>query len=215
MADEAVADEVDALPASRRASGISSRQRVALGLAQVDRDHPPARRVEVGLEEEQRAVVADEAVLRVEVGRAARRPGALRLAEVLVEDARSCGVGALPDGDDQVPAVVGDVGAEAPLLLVGALVDEQVVGLRRAEAVVAELLVLVATAVSVARRRRLVVAAVEEALAVVRSTTRRENLTHSSSSARSSPVVDVAHPPLLPVGARARRGRRRAACRRR
>ena len=62
--------------------------------------------------------------------------------QVLVEDA-VLALRPLLTADDQVAAVFGHVAAEAPFLLVGPLVDQLVLGLRRAELVVVELLVVV------------------------------------------------------------------------
>ncbi len=44
---------------------------------------------------------------------------------------------------NQIAAIVADTGAEAPFGLVGSLIDQDVVGLRRADAVIHDLLVLV------------------------------------------------------------------------
>src|SRR5207302_115838 len=64
------------------------------------------------------------------------------LLEVAIED-EVVRPGSLRDGDDQPASVVADRAAEEPLLLVGALVDQRVLGLIVAELVEVELLEVV------------------------------------------------------------------------
>ena len=118
------------------ASGTSSRQRESrrpgddprrvgpLGLAGVHRNDPPARGVEIGEEPEDRAVVVDEVVLGVEVIEQLDHLG-LRGGQALVIQP-IFPLGALADGDEQVLPVVGNAGAELPLLLIGTIVDQRV-----------------------------------------------------------------------------------------
>src|SRR5262249_59605386 len=87
--------------------------------------------------------------------------------EVLVEDAVAPAGGAVADVEDEVVAVVGDVGGDAPARVVGHLVDESVFALRGAELVVVELLVE-RQALELLAGLRLGEAAVEEALVVWR-----------------------------------------------
>ena len=75
-------------------------------------------------------------------------------------------VGPLGDGDDQVAAVVGDRAVVTPLGMLRPPIDQHVGRLRRAEAVVAELVVEVQR-LELGPGCRLVEAAVEEALAVL------------------------------------------------
>ena len=114
---------------------------LGLRLAGVDGDHPAAGRVAVGLEPEDRAVVVEERVFVVEVVDQLDE-GRVGVAQGLVEDAVLV-VGPLRHGDDQVRAVVGDAAVELPLLVVGTLVDEDVVLLGRPELVEVELLIVV------------------------------------------------------------------------
>ena len=106
--------------------------------AGVDGDQPPLGRAEIGLEEEDRPVVAHQRVLVVErFDQVDRHP--VGLGEVLVDDAELV-VGALPDRDHQVTSVLGHLGFEAPVGVVRPAVDEHIVGLRRAHAVIIDFL---------------------------------------------------------------------------
>ena len=97
--------------------------------------------------------------LRDEIDRHRRRA-----LEVLVDDPIAV-IGALVDGDDEIATVVGDVAGEAPLGMIRPAIDQHVVALRRAEAVVIDLLEGEREELAALR---LVEAAVEEALVVLR-----------------------------------------------
>jgi hypothetical protein len=159
LGDEAVADAPHRLQHLR---GFRDQLPPVLapGLAEVDGDHPAARSAEVGTQPEDRAVVADQVIGGVEVGEqvAHRR---IRLGEVLVGHAVRH-FGPLPDEDHEVAAVLGDDGDEAQVLTVRPPVDQAVLLLLRAQAVVVELLVVVG--VLNVRPHAAVVAAVIEAL---------------------------------------------------
>ena len=168
----------------------------AAGLRDVDRDDAVAGRPQVGLEIEHRPLVVDELVARVELVEELDHRSVLP-AEILVEEG-ILPVGAPADADDEVAAVLGRSGVEAPFLLVGPMVDQLVLGLRRAEAVVEDFLVVVPGLVFLAGFRR-VVAGVVEALVVLRP--------GGAGELRPLEEVrvvisggDVAHPPLVPVG---------------
>ncbi len=170
---------------------------LARRLPRVDRDDAAARRAVVGLEPEDRAFVAEEQVGGVE---AVEQPGdrGVRHREVQEGDT-VLDLGALPDVDHQVAAVLGDVALEAQLFLIGPLVDQAVGGLRRADAVVVELLVVVRL-LHLLARFGLVVAAVEEALAVVGPGGARE-LDPLQPVGEVAAGRHLAHLPLLPVRA--------------
>ena len=136
-----------------------------VGLAQVDGDDPPARGRQVRVEIEYRAVVADEVVLVVEV--VDQIDGlAIRRLEVLVGHAVAA-VGAFPGRDDHVLAVFADGSAETPVGVVGPLVDDLVLRLRRAHLVEAQLGVE-DQALELLTLLRLGIADVEKALAIRR-----------------------------------------------
>ena len=87
------------------------------------------------------AVVADERIVGVETGQQLDDFG-VGLAQVqvkyLVFAARALG-----NGDDQIPAVVGDLMVKAPVLVIASLVNQRVVGLRRSQLVEKNLLVVI------------------------------------------------------------------------
>ncbi len=86
----------------------------------MDGDDAPTRGVFVSTEPEQRAVVAQKAVLGIEVIEQLDH-GGVWVGERLVKDAVFA-FGPLPDRDNQIIAVFSDVAAEAPLFFVGPLV---------------------------------------------------------------------------------------------
>ena len=113
---EMVAHDVDALERLGRL-GDQLVPVLGLGRAGVDRDDLAPRGVLVGLEPEDRAVVVDERVLGVELADEVDRL-CVGSVERPVEDA-ILGVGPFRDGEDQVLAVVGDVGAARQSLCSG------------------------------------------------------------------------------------------------
>ena len=102
----------------------------------VDGDDPGTRRLEVGPEPEDRPVVVDERVIRVEVHQKFhhRRVGRL---QILVEHA-VLRVRALRGGNHQITAVVGHTAVEIPILVIGPMINEFVLGLQCAEAMIIE-----------------------------------------------------------------------------
>lgn len=108
----------------------------------VNRDDAASRRLFVGAEPEDRTVVADEVVRGLELvdqlDDLVVRPLATArgtVPQVFVKN-QILRVGSLPDADDQITPVFGDLTVESPLLLVFALVNQNVFGLRRAEAMI-------------------------------------------------------------------------------
>ena len=177
-----------------------------LGVPRVDRDHPLARRVQVGHEVEEGPFVPDEAVARVEVVEqphdVTRHARPSRVPQVEIVDPVPP-IGAEPDGEDRVAAVVRDFGGDAPVGMLGPLVHQHVLRLIGAQAVVVQLLKPVLGKERVLARG-LGVAAVEEPDAVVRPG--RVGELHPLQVIRPvAPAVHVAHPELHPVGP-ARRG---------
>ena len=108
----------------------------ALRLGDVDRDDAMARRFQIRAEPEHRPVVVDEGVIRVEIHQQLddRRVGLL---QVLVEDA-VFGIGALRGRDDEIMAVIGHGPVEIPILVIGPMINEFVLGLRRPEPMIIE-----------------------------------------------------------------------------
>ena len=168
-------------------------------LPDVDGDQLVGGGVPLGEQVEDRPVVAHERVLVVVVVDEGRRQ-AERLAEVFVQDPRLTAGGAVVDANHQVPAVLGDAAADAPLGLVRPVVRQHVVGLRAAEAVVVQLLVHIQR-LELAVRGRLREPAVEEAFAVGRPTGRAE-LDPPQLVRQRLAGGDVEHLPHVPVGSR-------------
>ncbi len=166
---------------------------------QVDRDDPAARRLLGGEEIERRRVVGQVLPARVGVGQ--QLDHAAFLADVLDEDA-VLRRGAAADVDHQVAAVLGRDPGEVPVLVIGPLVDQRVLRLRRAQPVEVQLVVVVGILVLV-RRRRLVVAAVVEAAAVAAPGGARE-LRPAQQVGQVPAARHVPDVPVLPVGARRR-----------
>ena len=157
-----------------------------LRVGQLDGHQPMVRGIRVGGEVEQRIDVADEVELVLEVGDHVDRRG-VGLGQVADHYPRAV---ALLGGDldHQIAAVVGHAAPVAPLRLLGAVIDQHVGRLGRADAVVAELVVEVQRLVLGARlglgrsgRRR--------SPCRPWSTTRRPNLVHFSSSGSRLPVA--------------------------
>ena len=139
--DEAVGEELDARDDGVRLRNDVLEGRLRLGIGrerllvsrEVDRHDPSARGVPVGRDVEDGPDVVDDLVMRVEVVEELHERR-VRDREVADVDAVP-GVGPFRDAEDEVPAVVGDGGAEAELRIVGPLVDEPILRLRRPEAV--------------------------------------------------------------------------------
>src|SRR5207253_8261989 len=93
----------------------------------------------IGFEKEDRAVVADEGVFMLEVIDQIH-DRAIGFGKILVSDAELVG-GADMRGENEVPAVLRDLGAEAPFRMIGPLVHKHVVVLRRSHAMVVDLLI--------------------------------------------------------------------------
>ncbi len=139
--------------------------------ARVDRDDLAARGILVGLEPEDGPVVVDERVLGLELTDQVDRFG-VRLFERTVEDAIFV-VRPFLDDEDQVVAVVGDQRIGTPLFVLGIFPYKTVVGLRAAEAVIKDLLIII-RALQVIARPGLGKTAVEKALAIGRPFVRRK-----------------------------------------
>jgi hypothetical protein len=93
-------------------------------VTRVDGDDATERRIQVGDKPEDRAIVIDEVVDRIFLVEQWNNIAA-GLGQVLEIDA-VLWIGTLADLDDQVMAIVGYAPAEAPLLVVVALVDQRV-----------------------------------------------------------------------------------------
>ncbi len=167
-----------------------------VGPGRVNGNQPPARCVEVRAEVEDRAVVADESVGGFKLGDEFD-DGRIGL-QVFVKEAVAA-VGSLPHVEHQVAAIVANFGAEAPIVVVGPLVDQHIVGLRRVEAVEIELLILVQRGVSQAIFG-LLVARVVEARAVFEPG-RAGEFAPLDQVGQIVAGLHLAHAPRQPVGA--------------
>ena len=170
---------------------------IPFGPGDVDRDHAVARGVQIGAKPEDRAVMSDEAIGGFKLSNQFDDLGAFVL-QILVKH-QLLASGSLPDGDDQVPTVVGHRAVKPPFFFVGAVANEHVVRLRGAQAVVKKLLIIVQSlkrGVFV----RLIVPAVEEALAVF-GPGRAGKLDPLEVIVEIRAGGDVAHLPFLPVAA--------------
>ncbi len=171
-----------------------------LGRAERNGDQLPARRVAVGENEERIAVVADDLVERIEpieerLDRGVRPP------DILHEHA-ALRLGAFVLRDDQVPPVVGHLGAEEPVRVIGPLVHENVLVLRRAQAMEVELLVTVRGRAFVAGLGRPEARVVETRPVVLPR--RRGELRPVDGVDEVAPGRDLEHTPLAPVQSPAR-----------
>src|SRR5262249_3337090 len=114
--------------------------RLALGLADVDGDDATARGVEVRDEVEERALIVDEVKFCLEL--VDQLDGqAIGLVEILVGDAALPTGGAVANVDDEIMAILGGAGGEGPHRVLGPVVDEDIVGLWGAKAVIVDFLV--------------------------------------------------------------------------
>ena len=156
---------------------------------------PRHRRVQIGREVEEGALVTDEAVFRIEPVEQLYESLFLRL-QVSVEDAVFA-VRALRDRDHQVAAVVGYAAVKSPIFVVGPMVEEIVLGLRRADAMIVELVEVVGVLV-LGPLCGLVVPAVEEPQAVVGPGGSGE-LHPLQVVVKVIAALHFADPPLLPV----------------
>src|SRR5262249_20337334 len=198
--DEMIADQAHAFERLRRLRRNLFPVR-SIWVARVDRDDAASRGVEVGAEPEDRAVVVDEVVRGFEFVDQFDDFGVFVL-QVFVKNTIAR-VGPLPDADDQIAAVFGDLAAEAPLLLVFALVYQNVIGLRRAEAMIEELLIVVGV-FHLGLLVRFVVAAVEESFAAL-SPRRARALHPLYGVGEIGAGFDLAHFPFLPIRAGGRK----------
>src|SRR5439155_8979412 len=107
-------------------------------------------------------------------------------------------IGALRNGDDEIMAIVGDVTAETPFFLIGALVDQSILGLGRAEAVEIKFLIIV-NAFELLARFGFGIAAVKKAFAIFGPGCARE-FDPFDMVTQILAGADVAHFPLLPIG---------------
>lgn len=107
----------------------------------VDRDDLAARGILVGLEPEDGPVVVNKRVLGLELTNQVDRFG-VRLFERTVEDAKFV-VRPFLDDEDQVGTVIRDQRIGTPLFVLGIFPYKTVVGLRAAEAVIKNLLIII------------------------------------------------------------------------
>ncbi len=168
-------------------------------LAQIDGDHAAARSCSVGEEVELHPGVAQKLVARGETGQQLGGFARLDAAAQIGDDDARLGIGADFDGDDQIPAIVGDVGRKAPVLVVWPRVDQRIIGLGVPETMVVELLLEVQRFEFIARLG-LGVAGVEEALGIGGPGWIGE-LDPAQLVALVFPGGDVSHPPALPIRA--------------
>ena len=168
----------------------------------IDLNDPAPRSVEIGLQPEFGTIAADESIAGVELVQELDDRSILP-AEIAVEDRVVVG-GPPGNPDDEVLAVLGGPGVEPPLGVVGAFVDEFVLGLLRAEPVVVDLLVEIGSLELVALLW-FIVAGIVESLVVLRPGCTGElgPLQMIRQVLRGLHVADL---PLLPVGARAGNG---------
>ena len=108
-------------------------------LPRVDRDDAAPGRVQIGLKEQHRSVVAYEGVLVLEVIDQLRGQ-TVRLGEVTIDDAVPL-VGSHLDLNDEETPVLGNLGKETPIRMILALVHQYVVGLRTSKPVVIQLVI--------------------------------------------------------------------------
>ena len=176
-----------------------------LGVPGIDRNDALAGGIEVGEEVEHGPIVPHERVARIEVVQQphhlARDLRALGLLQVEVINPVPP-VGTEPYLQHRIPAVVGHLGVHSPVGLVRSLVDEHVLRLIRAQAVVIEALKPVHLGERLVDRLR--VPAVEEAGAIVGPRRARE-LDPLEVIGPVAPLRDIAHAELLPIGAARRR----------
>ena len=162
--DEAIADEADVGQRVFRL-GDDLLPVLLLRRAEVDGDHAAAAgQVDVGLEEQPRPVAAEERELVLEIVDQLEGHG-VGFGQVADDDPLP-GVGPHDDRDHQVAAVFGNLAFVLPLGMLGPIVDQHVGRLRRADAMVEELVVEVQR-LELGAGLGLLVAAVEEALAVL------------------------------------------------
>ena len=194
LGEDEVADHARALE-HLRLLGHELAQRLQ-ALADIERDDAAARRLEVGGRVEGRAVVSDDRPLvRKRADDLARLRG--WIAEIADEE-QVLRIGAFVDRDDEVASVLRDACAEAPGRVLGPREDERVLPLRRAEAVVADLVVEVER-LELLARLRLGEAAVEEALLVLRPRCAGE-LRPADLVGQDRARRDIHHAPAGPVG---------------
>jgi hypothetical protein len=172
------------------ALGDEGPPRLPLRMFCIHGDEPATGRLEVRAQVKERTIVAHKVVGSLHLGDELDdgAPGGQVLVKQPVAD-----VGALPDLQDQVTAILGGVGAKSPLLLVRTLVDQQVALLRLAQPVQVELLVVVDTSI-VGAGRGSVVAGIVKARAVG-APCRTGELAPLDEVGQVLARGDVAHPP--------------------
>mmetsp|Transcript_6598 Transcript_6598/g.27333 ORF Transcript_6598/g.27333 Transcript_6598/m.27333 type:complete len:718 (+) Transcript_6598:973-3126(+) len=166
---------------------------------QVDGHQATAGRVPVGLDDDLVTQHRDRAVLRVELQRDRLRLAAGKRALRQRQHHQAVLAAAFHDADQQQAAIVGHLGAEAPFLVIAVLGDEDILGLRSAQAVVVELLEVVGALERLALLGG-IEAGVEEALAIGRPGGAAE-LDPFDGVRQVLAGGEIAHPPGLPVGA--------------
>ncbi len=203
--DELVVDDADVLQHVGFLGDDRAPVRTRRSL-RVDGDQTVARRVEVRQEVKHRPVVADERVAGVEIveqpDHRAAESRRLWVDQIDIVDPVPL-VGAVPYAHDPVAAIVRHRDPEAPLGLVRPLVDQPVLSLRRADAVVVQLLIAVRRLVRLPRLG-LRIAAVEEAGPVMRPGSPRE-FDPPQVVAEVTARLHVADEELAPVRAAGRR----------
>ncbi len=164
-------------------------------ISRVDLDELSARRFQVSLKPEACAFIADERVSRIEIVEQLHDGGILGF-EILEIDTR-LNFRALEDRDNEIIAILANVAAKEPILLIGTFVNEHIIRLRRAEFVKVNFLKVISAFQRVPLR--FVVTAIEKSLAVARP----------GNTGKLHPLeivgkilhrFDVANFPFLPIG---------------
>ena len=157
IGDEAIAHDSTSASLSSLC-GTSSR--ISSGLLRVDRDDARARCGQIGAEPEDRSVVVEKVILRIELVQELD-DFRVRRAQILIEDAVPR-IAALRDIDDEISAVIRDLRLHEPVLVIGPLINEHVLRLRRAEFVEVDLVKIIRRLELVGGR--FVITTVEEAV---------------------------------------------------
>src|ERR1043166_4789043 len=121
--DQGIVDEVDTFEAIF-GLGDQFAPVGALWLRNIDGDDTSSRRILIGAKETAFADIVDKGVVGVEIVEQFHHavPGRLK---ILIENAVAS-VSALPDGNNQVAAIICNAAVEAPFFLVGTIIDEDV-----------------------------------------------------------------------------------------
>ena len=169
-------------------------------VANINLDNLTARRLIVGFKIKTRAIIADEIVGRFQLRDQFHHLGAGF--QIFIKEAVTR-IGAFGNRQQQVATIIGYLGTKTPVLVVRALIDQLILTLRRAQAMVIELLVVVDP-----RQRPValgfVITGVENALAAFIPAGGRK-LDPVKGVSQLLAGGDIEKMPLLPVRARLRR----------